>query len=202
MEFTTLQFVILALFLLAIAALYGYQTTFRKDVNKCFKFEVSNTHGRIVMKAINEMNPSLGFEAHFYSRPSVTAEPTVKPMSSMQQYFGKRVYTFVTTMDKNGGVDTTQIGQEIIKLSLADRRTMSDHRVDFDLQLIHDLVFGMYYDELQGAAVSYSQEMYDTMTSASREFIQCNRDLPKGIRRKEMKALPSPKMMDKEFVAA
>lgn len=178
MEFTTTQIVLLTLFVLGIAALYTWQTNVRKDANKCFKFEVEKVRGRIVMRATNEVDPKLGFEAHFYARPNDLLEPNLEAVSNMQQYFGRRTYTFITNQTDNFGVNTAQIGQEIIKLSLADRRTFNDDRVDFDLQLIQDMLFGMYYESIQGAAISYSQEMFNSMISAGRNFIRINRELP------------------------
>lgn len=195
MEFTTLQAALAIIFTLSVVALYTYFNGLRRDPNKSFTFEVTNTRGVIIVKACNAVRSELGFEAHFYPTKREQVEEFVKSIDGeeleifafregrqrptyakphMQQYFGKRVYTFRGVNTDSHYLDINLLGEQIIDMCLQQQLTMSEDRVKFDMGLLRDLLFGFEYEEMQLASQVYSPEMFNSIVSASKEFSKVN----------------------------
>ncbi|UVD32205.1 hypothetical protein [Vibrio phage phiKT1028] len=171
MEFTAFNVSITILTILAVLAFAVFTFNRKLDKNKAFKFKVVTERGMIKILATNEINPSLGFEAHFYpsgKNRRAEAEPR------MQQYFGNRVYTFIGSGTESHHLNVNKLSEQFINMGLQDRLTASDDRVDFDMSLLKDLLFGFYYEELEEATNVYSPEMYNSIVEANREFARVN----------------------------
>lgn len=150
----------------AMLAYYVRKTTL---VNHAFKFKVKQSRVAVIFQAVNTANPALSFEAHFYSKNKDSVGDR-RPRAAMQQYFGKRVYTFVVSNTDRARLNIDEIGAQLINLALADRLCKHQERVDFELGLIRDMLFGFDYEGLEKAKDTYSPEMFDSMTTTSREF--------------------------------
>ncbi|UPT53980.1 hypothetical protein [Vibrio phage phiKT1019] len=195
MELNSLNIYIAIISVLAIVSIIFLTNTRRRDVNKAFTFEVFAQRGMIIMRANNHLKASLGFEAHFYpsERNKVDSIVTLQngdehvehmylegrehpmhPRPRMQQYFGKRVYTFTGVNTDTHHLDIQRLGQQLVQMSLQDRLTVSDNRVKFDMSLIHDMLFGFDFENLEVANHVYSPEMYNSMISSAREFNRIN----------------------------
>lgn len=171
MEQTTLNFTIAMIAILSIMVVAVLAYGRRVDPNKAFHFEIKAERGMIRFIAHNSVKKSLGFEAHFYPTDK---ERTVKQEPHMQQYFGKRVYTFIGAITETQHLNVAQLGEQCITLALQDRLSRSDDRVDFDMNILRDMLFGFYYEELEAASTVYSPAMYNSIVEATREFAKVN----------------------------
>lgn len=195
MEFTSLHAAVAIIFTLSVIALYTYFNGLRRDPNKAFTFNIRSERGIILVEVTNQVNPKLGFEAHFYPTKREQVEEFVKSIDGeemeifgfregrqrpayakphMQQYFGKRVYTFRGVNTDSHYLDINLLGEQIIDMCLQQQLTMSEDRVKFDMGLLRDLLFGFDYKELQMATQVYSPEMFDSIANATKEFSKIN----------------------------
>ncbi|BAW98391.1 hypothetical protein [Vibrio phage pTD1] len=195
MELTSLNITIAIISILAALAVCFLAHGRLSDPNKAFNFEVKAERGMIRFIATNSIKPSLGFEAHFYPKARDQVESIIlkengvemeehvyrtgreRPatvLPRVQQYFGKRVYTFIGTNTDTNHLNIAQLGELFIAMGLEDRLGKSDDRVEFEMGLLHDLLFGFYYDQLELASSVYSPAMYNSIVGASREFAKVN----------------------------
>ncbi|AGB07141.1 hypothetical protein [Vibrio phage VP4B] len=195
MEQTALNFTIAMIAILSVMVIAVLVYGRRVDPNKTFNFEIKPERGMIRFIANNPVKPSLGFEAHFYPKARDQVESVIlkesgveieehvfregreRPATTLprvQQYFGKRVYTFIGTNTDTNHLNVAQLGEMFIAMELEDRLGKSDDRVEFEMGVLRDLLFGFYYEELEAASTIYSPAMYNSIVEATREFAKLN----------------------------